>query len=97
MAVTQPFKVPVVQEDLCLGCGMCEMQCPVFDRGAIEVYRFGENRRASGPYAGGSQKRKIDALREKSGQSALMGPDSFSGGPHSRNDTAQGKQRGFSE
>jgi MauM/NapG family ferredoxin protein len=63
-----PFKVPVVQEDLCMGCGICEKQCPVFDRGAIEVYRFGENRRASGLYASDFQKQKIDALREKSGQ-----------------------------
>jgi len=65
--------VPVVQEDLCVGCGMCEMQCPVFDRGAIEVYQFGENRLAAGPYANDNQKRKIDTLRKKSDQGAISG------------------------
>jgi ferredoxin len=71
------FKVPVVQEDLCVGCGMCEMQCPVFDRGAIEVFRFGENRLASGPYANTYQKQKIDALRKKSDQDMISGPKNY--------------------
>jgi MauM/NapG family ferredoxin protein len=68
-----PFKVPVVSEDLCVGCGMCEMACPIFDKGAIEVYRFGENRLASGPYAGEYQKKRMDELRRKSDQDVISG------------------------
>jgi MauM/NapG family ferredoxin protein len=51
-----PFKVPVVDEDLCIGCGMCEQQCPIFDTAAIVVFKFGENRRLAGPYVGEVQK-----------------------------------------
>ena len=71
--MTGPFRVPVVREELCTGCGMCEMRCPVSGRGAIEVYRFGETRRASGNYASGHQKRNIDALRKKPENDALSG------------------------
>lgn len=56
---TGPFKVPVVDEDLCLGCGMCEQHCPVFDKAAIVVYKFGENRRGSGPYVNDWQRKSI--------------------------------------
>lgn len=68
-----PFKVPVVREDLCTGCGICEKQCPVSGRAAIEVFRFSENRRASGPYASVYQKQKIDTLRKKSDQEVISG------------------------
>jgi ferredoxin len=70
-----PFNVPVVREDLCTGCGICEKQCPVSGRAAIEVFRFGENRRASGPYASAYQKQKIDTLRKKSDQETISGPE----------------------
>jgi polyferredoxin/Pyruvate/2-oxoacid:ferredoxin oxidoreductase delta subunit len=30
---------PYVLEDVCIGCGICEYQCPVEGRAAIEVYR----------------------------------------------------------
>jgi len=30
---------PYVLEDLCIGCGICEYQCPVEGKAAIEVYR----------------------------------------------------------
>ena len=71
---------------------MCEMQCPVFDRGAIEVYRFGENRRASGLYASDFQKRRIDALRKTSGQSVNTGQNSFPGSSDNHNDISPGIQ-----
>jgi len=60
------FKVPVVNEDLCMGCGMCEQHCPIFDTAAIVVYKFGENRRLEGPYMNEYQKNKISNLRKVS-------------------------------
>jgi MauM/NapG family ferredoxin protein len=60
------FKVPVVDEDLCLGCGMCEQHCPVFDTAAIVIYKFGENRRATGPYATDVRKKVVLEKRRAS-------------------------------
>ncbi|NLP01194.1 MAG: 4Fe-4S binding protein [Fibrobacter sp.] len=60
------FKVPVVFEDLCAGCGLCEQNCPIFDQAAIVVYKFGENRRESGEYASVWQKEVIRERRRKS-------------------------------
>jgi len=70
---TGPFKVPVVNESLCVGCGMCENKCPIFDRAAIEVYRFGEKRLASGSYATAVQKQTMDELRRKSDKDVISG------------------------
>jgi MauM/NapG family ferredoxin protein len=61
------FKVPVVKEDLCMGCGMCEQHCPISDFAAITVYRFGENRRSSGPYMSEWQKKSFVEQRKKTG------------------------------
>jgi MauM/NapG family ferredoxin protein len=61
------FKVPVVKEDLCMGCGMCEQECPVTDQAAIVVYRFGENRKLTGPYMPEEKKRMFTELRKKTG------------------------------
>jgi Na+-translocating ferredoxin:NAD+ oxidoreductase RNF subunit RnfB len=60
------FKVPVVFEDLCAGCGLCEQNCPIFDQAAIVVYKFGENRRENGEYASAWQKEVIRERRRKS-------------------------------
>ncbi|MBN1603364.1 MAG: 4Fe-4S binding protein [Chitinispirillaceae bacterium] len=60
------IRAPVVNEDLCVGCGMCEQHCPVFDTAAIVVYRFGENRRLKGPYMTETEMADIDKLRHKS-------------------------------
>jgi MauM/NapG family ferredoxin protein len=59
-------RVPVVNEDLCVGCGMCEQHCPVFDAAAIVVYKFGENRRLHAPYISETEKSAIQIKREKS-------------------------------
>lgn len=66
------FKVPVVNEDLCLGCGMCEQHCPIFDIAAIAVYKFGENRRLVGEYTTKWQKEKI-LERRKASDSVHLG------------------------
>lgn len=59
------FKVPVVDADLCMGCGMCEQKCPIFDTAAIVVYKFGENRRATGPYLSDAQKQMVTEKRKR--------------------------------
>jgi len=59
------FKVPVVYEDLCMGCGMCEQHCPIIDYAAIVIYRFGENRRMKGPFMTVEQKAKMAERRKK--------------------------------
>jgi translation initiation factor RLI1 len=41
------FLLPVVDEQLCIGCGICENKCPLTDRSAIEVTSRGESRAAS--------------------------------------------------
>jgi MauM/NapG family ferredoxin protein len=64
-------KVPVIDEGLCLGCGLCEQQCPVFDESAIMVYRFGENRQSTGIYASDWQKKEILQRRKKTDNSAF--------------------------
>jgi Pyruvate/2-oxoacid:ferredoxin oxidoreductase delta subunit len=30
---------PYVLQDLCIGCGICEYQCPIEGEAAIKVYR----------------------------------------------------------
>ena len=64
--VKGPFKVPIIDESLCIGCGMCEQQCPIFDTAAIVVYKFGENRRAKGAYVNEAQKQMILEQRGRS-------------------------------
>lgn len=59
-------RVPVVNEDLCVGCGMCEQHCPVFDAAAIVIYRFGENRKLKKPYMAAWEMEEIQKSREKS-------------------------------
>jgi ferredoxin len=36
--------VPVVDLDLCIGCGICETKCPVYDDPAIYCTSLGESR-----------------------------------------------------
>jgi MauM/NapG family ferredoxin protein len=65
------FKVPVVYEDLCIGCGMCEQQCPIEDFAAIVVYKFGENRLSKGQYATDGQKQDILKRRARQSQESI--------------------------
>jgi MauM/NapG family ferredoxin protein len=84
------FKVPVVDEDLCIGCGMCEQHCPIFDTAAIVVYKFGENRKAAGPYATDAQK-KVILEKRRASDSKHLGTS-----PESSPAASQGSS-GFSE
>jgi NAD-dependent dihydropyrimidine dehydrogenase PreA subunit len=93
-------KAPIVEEDLCMGCGMCEQQCPVFDAAAIVVYKFGENRREHGPYANEAQKQAILERRMRSdsadnsdfGTSPPQHAPGSAGAP--KNSTAKGPPEG---
>ena len=58
-------RCPVVDASLCMGCGMCEQKCPIFDTAAIVVYKFGENRRATGPYMSDAQKQMVTEKRKR--------------------------------
>jgi ferredoxin len=40
--VTQ--KAPIIDLDLCIGCGICETRCPVVDEPAIYCMSVGETR-----------------------------------------------------
>lgn len=75
------FKVPVVKEDLCMGCGMCEHHCPVNDSAAISVYRFGENRRSKGPYITERQTQTMIENRKKTGLEETSSGDPDNGKP----------------
>jgi MauM/NapG family ferredoxin protein len=65
------FSVPVVKEDLCTGCGMCEHDCPVDDQAAIYVMRFGENRRSKGEYLTKSQRDKMNRDRKRTDHESI--------------------------
>ncbi|MBN1307630.1 MAG: 4Fe-4S binding protein [Chitinispirillaceae bacterium] len=95
------FKVPVVDEDLCLGCGMCEQHCPIFDTAAIVVYKFGENRLARGPYASDVQKEVILEKRRASDSKQLGKsdtPDAAVSSPGSSSGFPEGfSSKGFIE
>ncbi len=65
------FRVPVINEDLCLGCGMCEQHCPITDEAAITVSRFGEVRLEDGAYVTGAQKEDILKKRHRSDSHAM--------------------------
>jgi polyferredoxin len=39
-----PVRVPVVETELCIGCGICEYKCPVTDLAGIRVTSVGESR-----------------------------------------------------
>jgi polyferredoxin len=41
---TLELQLPVVDPELCIGCGICETKCPVVDRPAIYVTSVGESR-----------------------------------------------------
>jgi len=63
---------PVLNEDKCMGCGICEHECPVRESRAIFVEHYGEERMTTGSYITPEKRRlreappdpNIDYLRE---------------------------------
>jgi len=86
---TGPFKVPVIDEDLCLGCGMCEQHCPVTDKAAIMVYRFGENRISNGSYVTESQRTILLEKRRRSDRAIGRGLSNRPENPYPESGNAQ--------
>lgn len=39
-------KLPYVDQNLCIGCGICETKCPVFGESAVRITREGEQRQS---------------------------------------------------
>ena len=42
--VTPDSRVAFISESLCIGCGICEHECPVQDQPAVYVTAIGESR-----------------------------------------------------
>jgi MauM/NapG family ferredoxin protein len=77
-----PFKRPFVIEDKCTGCGYCEKACPVYGRGAIEVYSIGEERKRDGSYITENKKkiREVHDMHEAQYNADQMGGGGATGG-----------------
>jgi polyferredoxin len=54
---------PVVDKDLCTGCGKCEFVCPMETVAAIRVQSHGERRVATGPFISDARRDRIAHLR----------------------------------
>jgi len=65
----KPVPVPVVQENLCAGCGYCEYHCPVKNDAAIIVTAFQEVRIAKGSYEKEGRARGFDLALDRKKQS----------------------------
>lgn len=55
---------PVVDKDLCTGCGKCEFVCPMETVAAIRVQSHGERRVATGPFISDARREKISRARK---------------------------------
>ena len=42
--VTPSSKIATISEELCIGCGICQTECPVTDSRAVYVTAVGESR-----------------------------------------------------
>ncbi|MBN1130022.1 MAG: 4Fe-4S binding protein [Chitinispirillaceae bacterium] len=56
---------PVVDKDLCIGCGKCETFCPVSTVPAIRLQSHGERRIMTGPFISNKKREKIARLRKE--------------------------------
>jgi MauM/NapG family ferredoxin protein len=61
----QARRGPVVDAEVCVGCGICEHHCPVLGEAAIRVAMAGEDRRLDGSY--------ITVQKARARQRALQG------------------------
>jgi ferredoxin len=56
---------PLVNKDLCTGCGACEKFCANKTYQAIRVFNYGERRIESGPFISDKKKKRIDSARNE--------------------------------
>jgi len=56
---------PIVDPDLCIGCGLCEWRCPLEGRSAIVVHPDGEERKLTGSYRSQKKIEKRKAALEE--------------------------------
>jgi polyferredoxin/NAD-dependent dihydropyrimidine dehydrogenase PreA subunit len=56
---------PVVDKDLCTGCGQCETFCPVSTVPAIRIQSYGERRIMNGSFISEKKREKITRLRRE--------------------------------
>jgi len=55
---------PIVNEKICVGCGVCENRCPIEGSAAIQVYTIGEERKRTGSYIT-DEKKQLRACESK--------------------------------
>ncbi len=76
-AIHLEFKVPKIDTELCIGCGICEMECPVVgDRRAVYVTAEGETR--SQDYLERDRNRSLRLLKTADAGSAAGGTSRLS-------------------
>jgi ferredoxin len=46
-----PIQAPIVDLELCIGCGICENRCPVEDEPGIYCTNYGESRSEKNSYS----------------------------------------------
>jgi MauM/NapG family ferredoxin protein len=56
---------PLVNKDLCTGCGACEKHCANKSYPSIRVFNYGERRIGSGPFITEKKKQRIDSERKE--------------------------------
>ena len=54
------LKRPYMRPELCIGCGICERECPVVDSAAVYVTAVGETRSKERSLLLGSEQSKKD-------------------------------------
>lgn len=56
---------PIVDKELCTGCGACEKYCVIKSDPAIRVSSYGERRYSDGPFISEKRRKKIDQKRKE--------------------------------
>ncbi len=59
---------PLVNKDLCTGCGACETHCVNKSYPSIRVFNYGERRIASGAFITEKKKLRIESQRKEQQQ-----------------------------
>lgn len=61
----ESFSGPLVNKDLCTGCGACETNCVNKSYRSIRVFNYGERRVASGAFITEKKKQRIESQRRE--------------------------------